>query len=180
MKTRTTVIKKLKTWLTALFYGQGFTTEKRATEMDNIERFNVLAGVTFSLLYESFPIPRNLDLSQDYECKDVVQKAIRRVVLSGPEQDKVDFIYATVRWLRQTGYIAFEEERKFPLGFKGVILTAKGLEVLNAVPTTLTEKPAGLFLKEAVKAGIFKSITDGVQFVLAKGVQCVPAILNTF
>ena len=168
-----TVIRKLKKWLIALFPKQSINVEKRAAEMENIERFNVLAGATLGLLYESFPVPRDLDLSQDYKCEAVVSKAMRRVVLSRQEEDEANFIYATVRWLQQAGYITFAEERRFPLGFRGGILTAKGLEALQAIPDAINpdKKSAGQILAEHIKTGTGDYVRETVKAVLAAGVK---------
>ena len=172
MKILMMVAKKVKKWLIALFSRQKNNVEKRVAEMENIERFNVIVGTTLGLLYEAFPVPKDLDLSNDYKCESV-SKAIRRVALSRQEHDEALFIYATVRWLQQAGYITFAEERKFPLGFRGGILTAKGLEALQAIPDSINpdRKSAGQLLAEFIKTGIGDCFREAVKTVLGAGVR---------
>lgn len=142
----------------------------------NIEKFNEIAAKTFAILYEEFPVPRPLHFGEDFQVSNY------QAFADSPEshrdvRNEVRFLEWSIIWLKDAGYISYKDNSPF-VGFSGVVLTAKGFEVLNAVPESLTKKPAGLFLKEAVKDGVSKSITAGVQFVIAKGVQCIPHIVN--
>ena len=142
----------------------------------NIEKFNEIVAKTFVILYENFPVPCPLGFRDDFQVPNY--QAFHDSPESHPDvQNEVTFLEWSIIWLKDTGYISYKGNAPF-VGFSGVVLTAKGFEVLNAVPESLTKKPAGLFLKEAVKDGVSKSITAGVQFVIAKGVQCIPHIVN--
>lgn len=142
----------------------------------NIEKFNEIVAKTFALLYEAFPVPRPLSFGEDFQIPNY--QAFHDSPESHPDVlNEVTFLEWSIIWLKDTGYISYKGDAQL-VGFSGVVLTAKGFEVLNAVPEALTKKPAGLFLKEAVKDGAAKSISAGVQFVIAKGVQCIPHIIN--
>ena len=85
--------------------------------------------------------------------------------------------HATFIWLEGSGYITF---RKNMESVHGCVLTAKGLEVLNAIPSSLsTSQTAGEFVSKAVKAGAAESVSSAVKFILAKGIEYVPLVINT-
>ena len=54
-------------------------------------------------------------------------------------------------------------------------MTAKGLETLKAIPSSLsTDKTAGELVLDAVKSGASDSMSEAVKFILAKGVELIP------
>ncbi|HGX8811798.1 TPA: hypothetical protein ACJINV_005080, partial [Escherichia coli] len=87
----------------------------------NIERFNEIVGEIFGRLYESFPV------KIDIKAVDIVR------------QNELTFFLDTVDWLKNSGYLIGARSSG---GIHNAVLTAKGLEVLNATPGSL-EKPLG-------------------------------------
>lgn len=124
---------------------------------DNMKAFNQSAGIVFTTLHASFPQPTYIpvaallpdELDQD-----------------GVTWDGMEFGSDTVIWLRKAGYLDFDAV--FDDGFNGVVLTEKGLAVLNAIPAIIdTRKSFGEEIEDAVKKGAL----DKVQ-------QLVPAIIE--
>lgn len=59
--------------------------------------------------------------------------------LGGPvATENTEFFAATVDWLGETGYLRYQQrDPELLQGFAGVVLTAKGLELLKAIPDSL-------------------------------------------
>ncbi|OHW40176.1 hypothetical protein [Pseudomonas sp. 06C 126] len=101
----------------------------------NIERFDELTGQIFGKLYTSFPIPTHLQ-SRHFIADSILSKPSPQ----DPERvQAVKMFYATARWLATSGYISFSETRD---GIEEAVLTAKGLEVLKATPSSLESGPS--------------------------------------
>lgn len=135
-------------------------------EPENIRRFNERVGYVFGVLYREFPrriyvkpidvvgytfkddkSPFDFD-THKFEAVDPETGADIRLSLH--DMDEID---DTIIWLRDTGYIDYEDHNPH-LYFSRVVLTAKGLEVLKVVPATLNaSKSFGEQLGEIVAAG---------------------------
>jgi hypothetical protein len=101
----------------------------------NIERFDELTGQVFGKLYTSFPIPIHLQ-SRHFIADSIWSNQSQQ----DPERvQAVRMFYATVRWLASSGYLTFNETRD---GIEDAVLTAKGLEVLKATPSSLESGPS--------------------------------------
>ena len=123
----------------------------------NMERFDLLTGAVFAELFESFPEPVLLDpyafLSQmapDGQEEDVQREQAYTAI---------EFFGHTIDWLARTGYLthSLQTQRELSL-FENCVLTAKGLEVLKALPDSITGKTLGSQLQDAAKAGLLDSI----------------------
>lgn len=143
----------------------------------NIDQFNEITGQVFAHLYQAFPIPTELRPSSiglleaapgDYDHES-------GIVSGAEEKSHAEMVFKhSVDWLIRTGYLTC---RQYPGSdvFEAAVLTAKGLEVLNAVPGSLQQKASiGEQLAEASKSGgkeLLRSITTealgiGVRLVL--------------
>lgn len=127
--------------------------------MKNIEVFNLCVARVLSVLYESFPKPRELradDIVESFVSEeeawepDITNQvmgrpdAIQRPVAFG---EKASIAYYTIAWLSRCGYLLLEEEKaRTPL----YVLSPKGLEVLASTPDSL-KKSYGERLAEATK-----------------------------
>lgn len=137
----------------------------------NIERFNQNAAKIFSLLYESFPVPRSIDV-REIDIDAELSEATGELTPAG------EVAHATFIWLEGSGYITFRKNME--VLFTECVLTAKGLEVLNAIPSSLsTSQTVGEFVSKAVKAGAAESVSSAVKFIFAKGIEYVPLVINT-
>lgn len=127
----------------------------------NINKFNEITGRIFSALYDSFPQPLQINF-EDY-----------LTPLTSPNNpvDEVadnffgcQFVSDSATWIKEAGYITSVSSDRF--SFYGTVLTAKGLECLKKVPTSLDSQPSfGKQLGDAVKGGsvdALRTITSSV------------------
>lgn len=135
--------------------------------LSNIERFDETVGKALAMLYESFPVPRHL-LAEDF----VGEGNVRNLEsFTGAELTmEAEFCMATLLWLHETGYISAKDTS--PEGLGRVVLTAKGLETLKAVPDSL-QGPLGARLVEAAK-------TEGRELIRSLASQAISAGLQVF
>lgn len=118
--------------------------------LSNIEQFDEIVGKAFALLYESFPMPRELMYGQVIESDDLAE---------ADDAKSAAFFMASIQWLIDTGYLSAKELQQ--IGFSGAVLTAKGLEALKALPDSL-QGPIGARLIEAAKTDgreVMRSLT---------------------
>ena len=174
----------------------------------NIEKFNMVVGNIFAVLYESFPVPKYLnpfhalaysfddwETSEEWKgpFKDLQEStsgdALPHLgdhsmhtielllhqqsdeVISQTEAD-MKFFFHTCEWLEKTNYIS---TRSLGLNFfpsvTGVVLTAKGLEVLSAMPAAVSgEKSLGERLLESAKSGGKAMLAETAKQVLSLGI----------
>ena len=129
----------------------------------NIERFDQIAAQAFAILYENFPVPRALTVNA-FGVNRVADTWDDREILK-----EAEFVYACLKWLADAGYISHSGDQ-YPQYMDHAVLTAKGLEILKAIPDSIsTEKSIGERLIDGVKNGATESLKEGVRFALAKG-----------
>ena len=110
--------------------------------MKNIDRFNQYTARLFADLYASFPMP--CDISY-FEWLD--QDALET------DRDELAFCEVTIRWLEDAGYIHVGV--RDVEGAYGIVLTAKGMEMMKVVPQSVkTKKSVGDALVGAVRDGM--------------------------
>lgn len=133
----------------------------------NIERFDDITGQVFATLYENFPVPCSIGAVKmlaggERACRDASG-------FTGAElSEEAVFIMATIQWLVDSGYVRCES--RADICFYDSVLTAKGLEVLKAVPGQLAgDKPLGEKLVSAVKTESATALRGLVQQALALG-----------
>jgi len=123
----------------------------------NMERFDLLTGAVFAELYESFPEPVILD----------PYHYLQQIAPDGQDQDvqseqafgAIEFFGHTIHWLARTGYLTHNTKIRSDLSvFEDCVLTAKGLEVLKALPDSITGKTLGSQLQDAAKNGLLDSV----------------------
>ncbi|MGU5652243.1 hypothetical protein [Aeromonas allosaccharophila] len=128
--------------------------------VSNIERFDTIVVLALAELYSSFPVPRYLASSkfivtEDGEHIDGLTPEEEGLLfdedpyLNDPYFKRKQFAFESLRWLVEAGYL-----HGIPAahdGIRNAVLTAKGLEVLKAIPDCL-QGSLGERLVEAVKA----------------------------
>lgn len=130
----------------------------------NMELFDTYTAEIFSRLYQSFPEPCALDVLHISGCQDVDE--------TGRMEKPARICRHTVLWLEQSGYLSFESE--YPSGFFGVVLSAKGLEVLKAVPDSVKSSDTlGEKLVKALKGGARETARILAKTVLSKGLSLI-------
>ncbi|MGZ8225049.1 MAG: hypothetical protein ACXWT3_00230 [Methylococcaceae bacterium] len=85
--------------------------------MTNMEKFNKCAAEIFSLLYEKFPVRIDIKISNFPEYDNVEDRKI---------------FHATVDFLNSEGFLKYTNVVYG--GYVSVVLTSKGLAVLNLTP----------------------------------------------
>jgi len=131
-------------------------SQKGEGALKNIDQFNEAVGLIFATLYESFP--KRVELS------------------SGKIAQKIDdFDYRqvsdTIFWLSKYGYISVGRPM-IEASYSHCTLTPLGLQLLNAVPDSLKEKPAtyGELLSDAVKDTALEQGKKGLGELAAKAI----------
>lgn len=135
--------------------------------LSNIERFDEIVGKTFALLYESFPVPRPLFPGIFIGEENVM---IPDDFLGERFSPNAEFCMAALLWLESTGYISARDITQHALG--GVVLTAKGLEALKAMPDSL-QGPLGARLMEAAKTEGRELMRSLASQALSMGLQAI-------
>jgi len=103
----------------------------------NMKLFNELSATILDSVFEKFPVAIEFSI-EDFPALNTIENS--------------DVFYDTFKFLSNENYINFQHQ--IYGGFIDVMLTAKGLSVLNAVPDSLKEKETfSLFLKNALKNG---------------------------
>lgn len=132
--------------------------------ISNIQRFDEITGKVLASLYQSFPVPMNLPAA------DFVEPATRICEHLGDEipSEEAEFFIACVEWLAEAGYLKLRETH---YGFAlDVVLTAKGLETLKAVPQSLNDNESiGEQLIEATRKGVTDQVRDLTNSFLKRG-----------
>lgn len=123
---------------------------------NNILVFNQFVAQIFSELYSEFPIPMTIDLNS--------------IEADHPSSKKL-FFKSTATWLQDAGYISFSNIDASQTRIFNCVLTAKGLESLNAMPNGLTgTHTLGDTLGECVKQGAREHTVETVKKILGVGV----------
>jgi len=134
----------------------------------NIERFDHVAGRVFGHLYEHFPVPCYITAKLVF---DEVTTFDEHLGMEIPNES-AEFFAACVSWLHRAGYIEYREWNHALASFSQVILTAKGLEVLKALPASLqASQSIGEHLMEASKTGSTEVFKSAVAEALSLGVR---------
>ncbi|MFG0584717.1 hypothetical protein ACF8C1_15905 [Pseudomonas sp. zjy_9] len=146
----------------------------------NIERFNEMAGKVLGHLYLNFPAPTSFDaetiglpMGRKVHFLDSSGQAAT-IVDTGSVTVEEEFFGHTVRWLRDSGYLTFSGN--YISAFASVVLTSKGLEVLNAVPESIKGGPSlGEQLSDATKSGAAELLRSVTSEALALGTKVLSA-----
>jgi len=137
--------------------------------MTHIERFNVLVGVVFAKLYETFPVPVELSVQNFVE-----QLVDDDELIDDSEYMKggyVKFFTSTITWLGYHGYL-MKGSTLSGGTVRDCVLTASALEILNAMPANLEIKGPSLGdqLITATKDSVKGKVKDLAGEFLSKAV----------
>jgi len=131
----------------------------------NVERFDRLTGGVFGKLYQSFPVPIELNINDFTSLITPLKETY--------EEDQTlnasEFFYSTLSWLKDSGYITYLNNALDNTSCYGCVLTAKGLEVLKAVPKSVDGDSLGGQLADAVKEGAMGKLKELASEALSKG-----------
>ncbi len=100
--------------------------------VSNIEMFDDITGKVFATLYQRFPMPALLKAEAFV---DVAMEFSEKHGMELPTHE-AEFFIATAQWLIDAGYMT---GKPYPyIHVENAILTAKGLEVLKAIPNSVS------------------------------------------
>ncbi|CAB5287048.1 MULTISPECIES: hypothetical protein [Burkholderia] len=133
----------------------------------NIEKFDLLVAKLLANLYEQFPVATGV-VAADYGIN--AERSFRFDGTPDPDIEReLDFFCNTLRWLQRAGYIDYAQETNGGT-FGGVVLTAKALEILKAIPESLRAvTPLGDYLVESARSGATDALKQGVTAALSAG-----------
>ena len=136
-----------------------------STTHTNIDRFNLAAIELFSVLYDHFPLPT------DIETAEIGVEAAPK------EATPVEMLRFTVyaehalTWLVEEGFIRYEPPH-FGTCYRNVRLTLKGLTLLGYVPSALQpneqSEPIITKIKRILSGGAEKAATEAVKSLLGE------------
>lgn len=122
-----------------------------ATTMHNIDRFNAVCAVAFERLYSAFPEPVDLHPDDIAEAAGLDMEG-QTYLPETPRRNQ--FIGETIRWLREAGFVWGEPVDLRQGSMAGARLSAKGLEALKLVPSSIdSSESIGEHLVAMIKNG---------------------------
>lgn len=138
--------------------------------VSNIERFDEVTGLIFATLYKAFPLPTELSPMQ-FGGTNLYEPASDG--FGTVQNEDAHFFVASLDWLCSAGYLSVGSQ--FDDGtYLDCILTAKGLEVLKAVPESLQTGPSlGEKLVAASKSGTKEVVRGVVTEALSIGARMI-------
>lgn len=134
----------------------------------NIEQFDHIVAKVLGELYSTFPCPKNLSAT------DFVDDALTHNDFIGADvaSENGEFFNHTIQWLSDAGYLKLGEIRTQTATVTRVVLTAKGLESLRAMPASLEGKASlGERLADQAKSSGGESIKALVGEVIGAAVR---------
>jgi ribosomal protein S8 len=143
---------------------------------DNIDRFNRIALLTLELLYSSFPVPVDIEVSK------LAKDTLPTDVSFDGTWDSIQAAYHTVEFLQQEGFIqptAYQSDANRVLHAR---LTMKGLAVLG-MPSSLQHKePLINEVRSTIKGGVRQASSEAVkqvaQMLFSAGISAVQNMTN--
>jgi hypothetical protein len=133
-------------------------------EPQNIRAFNWLTLKIFNDLYEAFPEP------SDIEGLHFVISTLFDVGNKSKEADYLTHFTATMRWLKDEGFIKYQSDDSG--NFRKVLLTLRGLTVLGYTPTSLSltdrKEPIIAKIKRVLAKGSEGAASDAVKAIIVK------------
>lgn len=140
---------------------------------NNIDKFNYYVGCVFAVLQNGFPCRIRLnfeDVIGCEECSETISSSgswTGLYLVSGEVQDmtkEFNFVYETVNWLYETGYL-IGSVGVTQLGKNAfVTLSPKALEILKVIPSSIDAsekgKSIGQELSEAFNSAAKEQISD--------------------
>lgn len=141
--------------------------------VSNIEKFDDIASRIFAELYQSFPLPKTLSTDDYLDNETQWDETFQEEFLI----DCGELFAATVTWLMNAGYFTAVFSRSDQV--EGAVLTAKGLEVLRAFPSSLQSGPSiGERLAGAAKAGGAETMRGLLSEALGIGARLISPLVG--
>lgn len=127
------------------------------TEETNIQAFNKFIVVLLNQLYNQFPIKKK-SMLEDFDHLNNKKDA--------------DIFFSSIEFLKNENYIRFD--RKIYGGFKGVVLTGKGLDILNSTPVSISKSMnVASLIKDCIKNGSKEAIKTASNEIIKLGASYI-------
>lgn len=137
--------------------------------LKNIELFEHYMAFIFDELYDMFPICISIDTENMYYKFSQLEHI--KVLLQSGERDEAELKFilsSTLFWLKDNALLSFKSEsnqsqKNTKKSFTCVVLTAKGLSLLNKKLDVLEKKPSVIDnISKALKDGVYEKIKASV------------------
>ena len=128
----------------------------------NINKFDEYTGQILARLYQNFPVPMDISPRDFFTCSAV---NVAEDEWEYTDEDAKVFL-STARWLVLAGYIHCVSEKRSYL-YKSV-LTAKGLEVLKLVPSSVQ---GGLSIGEQLTTAATEEARETLRGVVSEALS---------
>jgi len=136
----------------------------------NIELFDEYTAKIFARLYSTFPMPQDISMI-DFLGRGHFGEFGEVVDEEGDPIKDAQVAWHTFIWLNETGFIRIESKHAY-LSLSGIVLSAKGLEVLKATPSSVQQgKQIGTELIGMLKAGATESAKQLIQQAIQLGTR---------
>ena len=136
--------------------------------MTNIALFDEYVATIFGMLYSSFPVRSRLDAVELSGVPEIDEFGVP-IDARGKPSKKFDVCMATIEWLIDTGYISAKDRDQY--GFSQCVLTARGLEILKAVPESVqTKETIGEKLVYLLRSGSIDLAKESAREALSIGI----------
>jgi hypothetical protein len=123
--------------------------------MSNKDEFDRIAAMVLQRLDEKFPVALRLDATG---------------IIDESDEEAVKVFYYTVLFLEKEGLLTYEDASDIGTRFVEVMLTGKGLAVLNAVPDVIKEKTT---FRQKIKTGLKSGSKEILKTAMNQLVQAV-------
>ena len=146
----------------------------------NINKFNYLVGVIFATLYRSFPCRERIDFLAVIgceECESTIDDRGRWTGLYKQDgeiknlSDDFDFLYETLNWLYETGYLIGSVGLSLGGRYATVTLSPKGLEILKAMPNSVGAEAEGRSIGEELNEALNSAAKNKVSEIAGQALS---------
>lgn len=136
--------------------------------MTNIVLFDEYVARILATLYESFPVRIRLDARQISGMLEEDEFGVP-IDERGKPSKAFDICMATIEWLIDTGYINSKDKDQY--GYSWCVLTARGLEILKAVPESVkVQSSVGDKLVQLIKGGSIELAREAAKTAISAGI----------
>lgn len=143
--------------------------------MNNMEIFNLTVADLFGQCFENFPVRIEIhSLEIAYRIVELYEECeiMEKTDLLARESEVV---FNAINWLIDSDYLWCNTSTD-DLNFFGVVLSPKGLEVMNSIPASLQKKESfGSLFSKGVKTLGTETAIEAVKIALALGVSKINA-----
>jgi hypothetical protein len=146
-------------------------------QTSNIDKFDLITGHIFTSLYSEFPSPKDLNIV-DFTNESLPNYYVSSNIFHGVIiEDDAKTINDTIGWLIHEDYIRAKLQTN--TGFKGCVLTSKGLAALKSIPDSLRpSKTLGDTLKDTMEKATTDVSKDTIKNIISSIISYGTSLLQ--